>query len=119
MKRTVLLVVILLGIALVAFAQTQINTWTPPNDGQTHLSYDVAHRAYHLTRTDSTFGSVLIYDNSAEPGYPNTHDFSTDYVNVDGQHSIVTYHWNNLTQAYIVSSSLDMDQDGHFSIGGG
>lgn len=119
MKRIVLLVVILLAVALVALAQAPINTWPPPNDAQTHLTYDVQHRTYHLTRTDGTFGSVMIYDNSAEPGYPNTHDFSTDAVNVDGQHSIVTYHWDNLTQAYIVSSGLDMDQDGHFSLGGG
>lgn len=119
MKRVILLVVILLGVALVALAQTQISAWAPPNDGQTHLTYDVPHRTYHLTRTDGTFGNVLIYDNSAEPGYPNTHDFSADVVNVDGQHSIVTYHWNSLTQAYIVSSAIDLDQDGHFSIGGG
>lgn len=119
MKRIVLLVVILLAVALVALAQTQIDTWAPPNDGQTHLTYDVQHRTYHLTRTDGTFGSVMIYDNSAEPGYPNTHDFSTDAVNVDGQRSMVTYHWNNLTQAYVVSSAMDLDQDGHFSLGGG
>lgn len=119
MKRAILLVVILLAIALVAFAQTQINTWAPPNDGQTHLTYDVQHRTYHLTRTDNTFGNVLIFDNSAEPGYPNTHDFSADSVNADGQHSIVTYHWSNSTQSYIVSSALDLDQDGHLSLGAG
>lgn len=116
MRRTILLVVFLLAIALVAFAQ-QINTWPPPKDGQTHLTYDVAHTAYHLTRTDGTFGNVLILDNSAEPGYPTTHDFSADSVNVDGQHAIITYHWNG--SSYIVSSALDLDQDGHFSIGGG
>ena len=119
MKRVVLLVVILLGVALVALAQTQISAWAPPNDGQTHLTYDVQHRAYHLTRTDGTFGYVMIYDNSAEPGYPNTHDFSAEAVNVDGQHSIVTYHWNVATQSYIVSSAIDLDEDGHFSLGAG
>ena len=119
MKRTIMLVVILLGIALVALAQTQIDTWAPPNDGQTHLTYDVLHRTYHLTRTDGTFGNVLILDNSAEPGYPTTHDFSADAVNTDGQHAITTYHWNNSTQAYNLSSSLNLDQDGHFSLGAG
>jgi len=113
----ILLVVILLAVALVALAQQQVNTWPPPADGQTYLTYDTSHRTFHLTRNDGTFGSVLIFDNSAESGYPTTHDYSADMVNVDGQHSIVTFHWNG--SSYIVSSSLDLDQDGHFSLGGG
>lgn len=119
MKRTVLLLGILLVLAVIALAQQQLNTWPPPSDGQTYLTYDAPHRTYHLTRTDGTFGNVLILDNSAEPGYPTTHDFSADSVNADGQHSIVTYHWNNSTQSYLVSSALDLDQDGHFSLGAG
>jgi len=114
-RRTILVVVFLLAFALVALAQQQIDKWPPPSDGATHQTYDASHLTYHLTRTDGTFGYVVIYDNSAAPGYPNTHDYSADAVNVDGQRNLGTFHWNG-TQ-YVVSSLMDLDQDGHFSLG--
>lgn len=122
--KTILMVLFLLlaGFVLVSLpvgGQTGgMGSYPPPGGTNgTFLTYDASHRTYHLTRTDGIFGSVLRFENSAEPGYPNTNDFSTDDVNVDGQRNLCTYHWNG--SSYIVSSCLDLDQDGHFSLGGG
>jgi hypothetical protein len=119
MKTTVIVVCLLLaGFVLISLpVGGQTGGFPAPNDGGTHLTYDSAHRTYHLTRTDGTFGSVLRFENSAAPGYPNTNDFSTEDINVDGQTNLCTYHW--FGTKYIVSSCLNLDQDGHFSLGGG
>jgi hypothetical protein len=120
MKRTILLVVFLLTLGIVALAQQQtgvIGTFPPPNNGVTGFTYQASSNTYHFTRTDGTFSSVLVFDNSATPGYPTTNDFSTDAVNSDGQRDMITYHYNSATASYGISSSLNLDQDGHFSLG--
>lgn len=120
MKRTILLVVFLLGIAIVALAQQTggIGSFPPPNNGLTGFTYQASNNTFHFTRTDGTFSSVLVFDNSAEPGYPYTNDFSIDAVNVDGQRNLTTYHYNTQMGNYEISSLMDLDQDGHFSLGG-
>lgn len=120
MKRTILLGVFLLTLAIVVLAQAQtgtIGTFPPPNNGTTGFTYQPSTSTYHFTRTDGTFSNMLVFDNSAEPGYPNTNDFSADGVNVDGQRDLVTYHYNNEKGGYQISSLLDLDEDGHFSLG--
>lgn len=122
MKRTVLLFVCLLTIAVVALAQQQtgvIGTFPPPNNGATGFTYQASSNTYHFTRTDGTFSNVVVYDNSAEPGYPDTNDFSTDSVNVDGQRDLATYHYNAQQGGYMLSSLLDLDEDSHFLLGAG
>lgn len=122
MKRMILLVVFLLGLGILALAQQQtwsIGAFPPPNNGATGLTYQSSNNTFHFTRTDGTFSSVVIFENSAEPGYPNTHDYSTDGVNIDGQRNLATYHYNSNTGSYVLSSGMDLDQDGHFSIGAG
>ena len=120
MKRMVLLVVCLVTVTVVALAQQQtgvIGTFPPPNNGTTGFSYQASSNTYHFTRTDGSFSNVLVFDNSAEPGYPNTHDFSTDSVNVDGQRDLATYHYNSQAGGYMLSSLLDLDEDSHFLLG--
>lgn len=103
----------------VAMAQLTngIGSFPPPNNGATALTFSSSGNAYHLTRTDGSFSPVLIFDNSMEPGYPHTHDFSTDEVNVDGQRVLATYHYNYGTASYNVSTLLDLDEDRHFLLG--
>jgi hypothetical protein len=103
------------GVALAQ--QNQIGNFPPPNNGQTALTYQASSNTYHLTRTDGSFSSVLVLDNSMEPGYPNTHDYSTDQVNVDGQRNMATYHYNYTTSSYALSTLLDLDEDSHFLLG--
>jgi hypothetical protein len=118
MKRTILLVVIVLALGIVALAQSgSIGTFPPPNNGSTGFTYESSNNTYHFTRTDGTFSGMVIFENSAAPGYPNTHDFSVDGVNVDGQRNLITYHYNHNLGSYGVSSLMDLDQDGHFSLG--
>jgi hypothetical protein len=120
MKRTILLVVFFLTVGLVTLAQAQtgtIGTFPPPNNGTTGFTFQPSTSTYHFTRTDGTFSNMLVFDNSAEPGYPNTNDFSADGVNVDGQRELVTYHYNTQTGTYGISSLLDLDEDGHFALG--
>jgi hypothetical protein len=116
MKRTILLVVFVLALGIVAIAQ-QAGTFPAPNNGTTGFTYQSSDNTYHFTRTDGSFSNVLIFDNSAEPGYPNTHDFSADGVNVDGQRNLATFHYDYNKGSYVVSSLLILDQDGHFSLG--
>jgi len=120
MKRMILLAVFLLGIAIVALAQPTggIGSFPPPNNGLTGFTYRASNNTFHFTRTDGSFSSVVVFDNSAEPGYPTTHDFSVDAVGTDGQRNLATYHFNTQMGAYELSSLLDLDQDGHFSLGG-
>ncbi len=120
MKRMILVVVLVLTLGIFALAQQQgglIGTFPPPNNGTTAFTYQASSNTYHFTRTDGSFSSVLVFDNSAEPGYPTTNDFSTDAVNVDGQRDLITYHYNNDKGAYQISSLLDIDEDGHFALG--
>ena len=121
MKRVILVVVFMLALGILATAQSgglTIGTFPPLNNGMTSLTYQGSDNTFHFTRTDGTFSGVLIFDNSAEPGYPNTHDLSVDSVNVDGQRNIGTYHYDYNKAGYVVSSVMDLDQDGHFSVGG-
>ena len=120
MKRTILVVVALLTLVIVALAQAQtgvIGTFPPPNNGTTGFTYQPSTNTYHFTRTDGTFSNMLVFENSAEPGYPFTNDFSADSVNVDGQRDLITYHYNTDKESYAISSLLDLDEDGHFSLG--
>lgn len=120
MKRIILLVVLVLTVVIVALAQQRsggIGTFPPPNNGATALTYEASNGTFHLTRTDGTFSNVLIYENSLEPGYPTTNDFSADSVNTDGQRDIITYHYSSETGSYQRSSLLNLDQDGHFALG--
>lgn len=121
MKRTILLVVFLLALGIVALAQPQsgsIATFPPPNTSITGFTYQASNNTYHFTRTDGTFSGVVVFDNSAEPGFPYTHDLGVDSVNVDGQHNLATYHYDYNKGSYVVSSLMNLDQDGHFSVGG-
>lgn len=118
-RKTGVLVGFLLFLSLVAFAQSTnytIGSFPPPNNGATALTYQ-APNVYHYTRTDGSFGPVVIYDNSATPGFPATNDFSMDSVNTDGQRDLATYHYNSEKGVYGISSLLDLDQDSHFILG--
>jgi len=121
MKQTVILLgVVLLSCGIVALTQAQGGgSFPPPNNGITGFTYQTSNSTYHFTRTDGTFSGVVIYDNSAEPGYPSTHDFSMDSVNVDGQRDLATYHYNRNTGSYDLSTLLDLDEDSHFLLGAG
>jgi len=121
-QKAAVLVAFVLGLGLVAFAQSgggwTIQPFPPPNNSGTASAFTFqSPNVYHFTRTDGAFGPVVIWDNSATPGYPYTNDFSMDSINVDGQRDLATYHYNAKTGSYGVSTLLNLDQDSHFILG--